>query len=203
MPRVHVRPLERQDAGAAAAVHAEAFPSFFLSSLGERFLRQLYLAFAQAEDVVAVVVEVDGRLAGAAAGPLQPAGFFRRLAMRRTLQFAIAALPAVLRRPSIGRKVVGGLRYRGPDTDTDGALLSTICVSPSARSAGVGSALLEAWCRAAVAAGATRAFLTTDLEGNSQANAFYLRNGWQVHGTHVADGARAMNVYSADLDTVT
>jgi ribosomal protein S18 acetylase RimI-like enzyme len=203
MSDVRIRPLERQDSAAAAAVHVAAFPSFFLSSLGERFLRELYVAFAEEDDVVAVIVEIDGRLAGAAAGPLQPAGFFRRLALRRFLPFAIAALPAVMRRPSIGKKVLGGLGYRGPETDAAGALLSTICVSPTARSAGVGSALLGAWCQAAVAAGATRAFLTTDREENSQANAFYVRNGWKVHGTLVADGARVMNVYRTDLASVT
>ena len=42
---ITIRRLRAEDLGPVAKLHRESFPSFFLSELGERFLREFYRGF--------------------------------------------------------------------------------------------------------------------------------------------------------------
>ena len=119
-----------------------------------------------------------------AVGTTQPGGFYGRLVKRQLLSFAAAAASSVVRRPWILPRLVRAVRYRGGvPVPVSGALLSSICVSPAAQGAGVGSAVLVEWLRRVAAAGVGAAYLTTDAVGNDDVNRFYSRHGWWLAGT--------------------
>jgi ribosomal protein S18 acetylase RimI-like enzyme len=198
--RVITRPLTLADVPAAVKVHLAAFPSFFLSFLGPRFLRLLYSEFATDPACVALVAEADGRVAGAVAGPLQPAGYFSRLVKRRWFAFALASSGAVLRKPLIIPRLFRALFYRGEaPTGKSRALLSTIAVDPAVQGAGIGRKLVAAWLAEVQSRGASGAYLTTDAEGNDAVNRFYQQLGWQLEHTWLTPEGRRMNRYVQDF----
>ena len=126
-------------------------------------------------------------------------GFYGRLVKRQMLRFAAAAASSVARRPWILPRLVRAVRYRGGvPVPVSGALLSSICVSPAAQGAGVGSAVLVEWLRRVAATGVGAAYLTTDAVGNDDVNRFYSRHGWWLAGTFTTAEGRAMNCYRID-----
>src|SRR3954464_104743 len=97
---ITIRPMSGDDVEAVTAVHLAAFPDFFLSFLGARFLRQLYRAVLADEEGMAFVAADGDRVIGFVAGS-GSAGFYRRAARRRWLRFGWASLGALMRKPSI------------------------------------------------------------------------------------------------------
>ncbi|MCK6095142.1 GNAT family N-acetyltransferase [Micrococcus sp. EYE_162] len=195
--------LRRRHIPQVAALHRAAFPDFFLSQLGEGFLREFYAGFLEDPDAVTAVVEDGaGHVVAAAVGSTSPAGFFRRLLRRRWAGFAYQSAKAALRAPRRAPRLLRAVGYRGgaPGVDDpDGALLSSVFVAPGRQGAGVGRLVLEGWTRRASGLGADRAFLTTDASGNDAVNAFYQRAGWSLDTTYTTPEGRPMNRYITDL----
>ncbi|UUZ61044.1 GNAT family N-acetyltransferase [Nocardioides sp. B-3] len=197
-----MRRLQAGDVEEAARLHRASFPGFFLSSPGERFLREFYRGFLSDETAVtAVARDTSGRLQGVAVGTTQPSGFFSRLLRRRFLGFAPASALAVVRRPSELARLVRGVAYRGGGVG-EGALLSSICVAPGDRGAGTGARLMVAWTSEAVRLGATAAHLTTDAVDNDLVRGFYARQGWRATEEFVSAEGRPMIVYAIALGGV-
>ena len=197
-----IAPLEAGDVEAIAALHKRAFPTFFLSSLGERFLVQFYRGFLSDPTAVTVVARsVDGVPVGAVVGTTEPSGFFLRLLRRRWLGFALASAAAVLRRPAAAPRLLNAVRYRGEaGSRVEGALLSSVCVDPGLQGQGVGRDLLAAWEGRAAQQGASAAYLTTDADDNDAVNAFYRARGWHLADTFATAQGRRMNRYEKRLD---
>nr|WP_232523432.1 glycosyltransferase family 4 protein [Nocardioides sp. MAH-18] len=196
---LQVRGMRAGDVRAAAALHRRAFPSFFLSALGEPFLREFYRGFLDDDTAVtAVVADAGGDLLGIVVGTTAPAGFFGRLLRRQLVGFAIASARAALRRPSSVVRLVRGVLYRGEESG-EGALLSSICVDPAAQGRGVGGLLLGRWTEEASSRGATAAHLSTDADRNAEVNRFYRSHGWELRHEHTTREGRRMNVYQRSL----
>lgn len=196
MTSVTTGPLRPSDVAELARIHREAFPTFFLSSLGEPFLRQFYAGFVGDAETVAIVLRDarDGRPIGAAVGPLEPAGFFSRLLRRRLIQFALAGARSAVHSPRTVPRLLRGILYRGHSSSAPGALLSSICVSPAVSGSGCGSALLRAWQEEVVSRGVSAAHLTTDADDNDGVNAFYDARGWVIRDTYITPEGRRMHL---------
>lgn len=191
-------PLKSEHLEPVVEIHLAAFPGFFLTFLGPRFLKTFYGSFIGEKTALAWVV-LDGQsraILGAAFGTTAPDGFFKRLALRRWPAFAGAAFSAFLKKPSIGRRLFRALSYRGDSPARPGlALLSSVAVSPCAQGKGVGKALLDRWTDEAENRGCPGAYLTTDAEGNDAVNRFYLRSGWTAEASFVTPEGRKMKRY--------
>jgi ribosomal protein S18 acetylase RimI-like enzyme len=201
MTDLHISPLAASDAEELARLHREAFPSFFLSSLGVPFLRQFYGGFAEDSSAVALVArDSSGRAVGAVVGTVEPSGYFSRLLRSRLLPFGVAAARAVLRNPRAASRLVRAVAYRGTEAaPSAGALLSSICVAPTYQGTGAGRLLLGDWERAVVERGTMAAHLTTDADANDGVNAFYQAAGWRLHDTFRTREGRLMNTYTKHL----
>ncbi|MEO8094452.1 MAG: GNAT family N-acetyltransferase [Pseudolysinimonas sp.] len=201
MSTTHVDAMRVDDVEPLARLHRQAFPDFFLSTLGEPFLRQFYQGFLGDPAAVTVVLrDAEGMPCGSVVGTTEPAGFFGRLVRRRWAGFALAGARAVLSQPGATPRLVRALRYRGDAPhDAVGALLSSICLDPSLQGSGEGGRLVAAWEAAAASSGARSAFLTTDADHNEAVNRFYSRHGWLLHGTYSTREGRQMNRYMKEL----
>lgn len=204
-PAVLVRQAAAADLEQIVAVHAAAFPEFFLTSLGPAFLRAYYRAVLDFDAGCVLVAELGGRVAGFVAGFAEPCRFYA-VFRRRPLTFASAILAGLLRRPwLIGHIVgrVGSVLHRGRDVRQHPAAdtaceLSSLAVDPRARRRGIGRRLVAAFVAEARGRGLDVVRLTTDARGNDPVNAFYAGLGFQL-ASRCTGSSRPMNEYELPL----
>lgn len=192
-----ISPMILGDVPEVVDVHMKAFPAFFLTALGPAFLREYYSGILVDASGIAFVARDDsGRPAGFVAGASESQGFYRRLLARSWWRFGLAALPSVLRRPSIARRVLRGITYPGTQSAALGTSgLFSIGVSPTVRGRGLGRALVEAFASEAARRGADEVRLTTDATKNDAVNSFYLSIGFSVARSYSTPEGRVMNEY--------
>jgi ribosomal protein S18 acetylase RimI-like enzyme len=191
-----------QDLEEVADLHLEAFPGFFLSSLGKGFLMELYSGFLSHPSGIFIVARQRGRIRGFAAGTTEPAKFFRELRRQRVAAFLVKALPAVVRNPlPVCRKLLYAARYRGevPTRVSTGALLSSIGIAKTAMGTGVASALISAFEKEVLKRGMASVYLTTDVHDNARVNAFYAKHGYEILDRFQQSGRRDMYRYRKNL----
>ena len=193
---INLRQMERTDAAAASEIHLRAFPGFFLSLLGQRFMRQYYREICIDPDGVAMVAEVDDRIGGLVVGAGNPRGFYRRLFRRRGLLFGFLALPAIFRRPWITGRILRGRSHAENQLDDSGTFgLFSLAVDPCYSGLRLGSLLVNAFAAVVRQRGGASICLTTDRDGNQKVNEFYLRNGFALTGQFCTPEGRWMNEY--------
>lgn len=193
---------DERDIDAVTQVHLAAFPGFFLTSLGGKFLGEMYRGFLMHPSGIFLVAEEAGRVMGFAAGTSAPASFFTELRRRRFLSFLFYACPALLRSPKVVlQKLIKAVFYRGdkPSGLKGGALLSSIGVHPDVLGKSVGQELLNGFEREALLRGQNFVYLTTDEVGNDRVNAFYKKNGYFVESSFSQHAGRAMLRYVKNI----
>lgn len=195
------RPLHRSDAPAAARLHYRAFPGFFLSSLGPRFLAQLYRGYASDPTSFGTVATKGDVLVGVYVGTTDPRGFYGRLLRRRLGGFAITSALAALHHPTSIPRLLRAVGYRGdgPAQKPNYALLASICVDPASRGLGVGKQLLRDFAETAAKLGAPGAYLQTDAVNNDAVNRLYQASGWELADSYTTPEGRHMNRYEIEL----
>lgn len=189
------------DSGRVAQTHLASFPGFFLSELGPGFLKLYYRVVCADQSGIALVAEGgNGCLTGFVAGTSNPRGFYSRLLKRRWLSFALAAMPAVLKKPAVIPRLLGALRHPGQSPEGgEVAGLYSIGVDPHAQQQGTGKMMLEEFLKEAKSRGCRKVFLTTDRDGNDRVNFFYLKNGFTLKKSFETAQGRAMNEYWKDI----
>jgi ribosomal protein S18 acetylase RimI-like enzyme len=197
---VTIRPMLESDVEAVVDIHLRTFPGFFLSFLGHRFLALLYRSIRAAPEGVALVAAGKGGIQGFAAGVTSQESFYRRLVRRHWWRFAMSALGAAIRRPSVIPRLFRALR-RPSETrqSAAAATLMSIGVSPESEGRGIGGLMIESFCREMATRGVTDICLTTDRDGNARANRFYERHGFHVSNSLVTPEGRAMIEYARTL----
>lgn len=196
--QVIVRPGAIDDLPQTVEVHKAAFPNSFLTSVGDRFLHELYLGFLHDESSIYLVAEENGRLLGLAVGTTKPRDFFKRLLLRRWFAFLSAGFAGLLRNPvRVGKRFLFALIYRGetPPQLHGAALLSSIGVLPACGGRGIGALLVERFCQEAALRGSPSVYLLTDSGGNDAVNRFYLKCGFSLDGRVERQERRIMNRY--------
>lgn len=195
---MRIRQATSEDVIAVAEVHVTAFPKFFLTTMGRRFLRELYSGFLNHSSGILLVAEEAGAVVGFVAGTSSPNIFFPAIRKRRGLYFLVSALPALFRNPIVvARKLYSAVFYRGdsPVNLENGALLSSIAVVPEALGKGVGRDLLEQFELEMCSRSAGFVYLTTDQVGNDRVNAFYRKCGYHEDSRFFQQARRAMLRY--------
>lgn len=192
------------------AVHQAAFASFFLTSLGPRFLTRLYRGYLDHPSGLLLVGgdpstpdgTVDGdRITGFVAGTTEPAAFYRWLRRSSGPSLAVAAAPALARRPLVvGRRLVSAGRYRGesPGEIAGAALLASLAVDPATSGRGLGGRLVEAFTARAHEAGHDLTYCSTDAADNDRVLAFYRKLGFREAQRIRRSGGREMAILIRD-----
>jgi ribosomal protein S18 acetylase RimI-like enzyme len=199
-PRVVCAQLAHLDS--IVTIHMKAFRGFFLESLGERFLKELYLGFLLERSEICLVAIDCRRVVGFVAGTSEPDQFFLRLLRSRWPAFLFAGLVALLLRPlRVGSKFLYVLRYRG-ERAVDvphAALLSSIGVARGETGKGIGGMLLSSFCDEVRVRGVPVVFLTADRDRNDAVNRLYRSNGFTWHSSFLKKPCRWMNLYTRSL----
>lgn len=189
-------------------LHIAAFPGFFLTSLGPRFLSVLYKNYLSSSACICLIARnaegVNADPVGVAVAIVNPSSFYKGLLRTQGIKFFFCAIPSLLRNPgTVIKKLASALFYKGDaskEVDTSNAvLLSTISVSPDAQGLGVGRDLLEGVEQFSNQSKFDFIYLTTDRDGNEAVNTFYLKNGYALDAVLSKSGNRFMNRYIKKL----
>jgi ribosomal protein S18 acetylase RimI-like enzyme len=195
-----VRPMTAADIGRVTEIHLAAFPRFFLSFLGPRFLRLLYRSILEDSSGVALVAAENDAVIGFVAGVKQQRGFYQRLVSQHAVEFALASSIAAVRKPSIIPRLFRALkRPEESGHAASPASLMSLGVHPDHHGRSAGAALVSRFCDHLKSGGAATVSLTTDRDDNDDVNRFYQRSGFRVVRQYTTPEGRAMNEYLRDL----
>lgn len=197
---IGIRPMLKEHLTEVAKVHTVAFKGFFLTLMGESFLRHYYNSVLDYQMSIALVaVDSNSRIVGLAVGFKDPTGFYRHFR-----QYRVRMLPAMaiglFRRPWLMLKILrnAGRVSKDGDQDTGRIVeLASICAILSKHH--VGTSLLEAFMLRAQEMGAGEVSLTTDEQDNLAVRAFYERHGFMEQGREER-GRRVLVSYSIYFD---
>jgi colanic acid biosynthesis glycosyl transferase WcaI len=194
--------LSSEHIPSAVEIHLQAFPEFFLTFLGPRFLREFYRSFLDDSTGVGFVACTPaGEVVGVIVGPYQPKGYFKRLLRRRWWAFSLASVNAIVKDITCVSRIARAVFYRGDfSPGPPRALLSSIAILPAVQGRGLGKSLLHAWLMDVRRRGAAGCYLTTDARANDGVNLFYQRQGWRLASSFTTPEQREMNRYVFDFE---
>lgn len=196
-----IREMIATDVTAVVAIHMASFPGFFLTSLGQRFLKTYYGSVLELEERIAFVKYSEaGNLQGFVVGSANPRGFYTRLLKKRWYRFALASVAPALKNPMIIFRLLRALSYPS-ETPTGEKMcgLYSICVDPLIQSHGIGRQLVECFLHEAQRRNCREVFLTTDKLNNQIVNNFYQSLGFEVAKVYVTPEGRQMYFYIKQL----
>jgi ribosomal protein S18 acetylase RimI-like enzyme len=195
--------MNSDDVESVVRVHLESFPGFFLSFLGQRFLRLYYLGVCNAvESIAFVYLNARGEVVGFVAGTANPRGFYSRLLRRYWLRFATASLTAIFRRPQTIVRIARAFFHPSQNPHgNDVAGLYSIAVLPRLQGNGVGKQLVVRFLEEAGRRGCAKVVLSTDRDNNDGVNSFYRNLGFAVRRHYETPEGRKMNEYWMDVKT--
>ena len=194
-----------------AYLHCQAFPDFFLTQLGEPFLRTLYEGYLDDPNSGIIVAEDSQSLLGFIAYSNDYPEFYKRLINGKIVQFAWCSFLAVLRHPMFTKRILGAFKKSESVKKTEKYVeLASICVKPSIEGRGVGSALIDYLKTKVDFNEYAYINLETDAVNNERAIGFYERNGFAFSGDYITPEGRKMNEYrysdsekrKADIDLI-
>ena len=180
---IEIRKAKTSDVDSIVAIHNQAFPDFFLTTLGNRFLRLYYTCMCNCKDALTLCAIDEGTLVGFSSTALKSEGFNTKLIKHNSVIFVMEAIKLLFTKPTALVRLVKNFTKKSSDMEDNGdyAELFSIGVSPLCQGKGVGSLLLSSNERMIrEMGGVKRLSLTTDKNNNESAIAFYQRNGYKI-----------------------
>jgi len=195
-----IRPARTSDLPGIVSLHQRAFRSSFLTQLGNRFLGCYYALVLGYPGGILIVRDGSEGLEGFACGFVEPERFYRRMSQNKW-RFSLPVLAAVVRHPSLARRIAQGIQRVEKHVDKNIARsceLSSVAVSPESRGRGVGPSLVSAFLLQARFRRADQVYLDTDAD-NGPANLLYHNAGFHLCRRFQRYEGRWMNEYVIDL----
>jgi ribosomal protein S18 acetylase RimI-like enzyme len=193
-----IRHATKQDICGVVNVHIQAFPGFFLTSFGSKFLRLMYHWFLDNPSSVFLVSDQAGSINGFAVG----LKIGQRLDLAKALSLMLKILPAILMNLFKNPKMIilrvarTLLRRQGITLfPTPGFLLKSIGVLQSERGNGLARRILAGFENELKIKGEICVYLTTDAVKNDRAVGFYKRAGYQIIQEFKQHNHRLMYVF--------
>jgi ribosomal protein S18 acetylase RimI-like enzyme len=182
-------------------IHKYAFPDFFLTSLGIKFLNDYYKATLKNENTIAICsLDEHGIINGFAVGSLISKGYHKNLFIKNFGIFSYRAVILLFTKPLAILRLANNLDKR-PNINDDGnyAELLSIGILPELKGSGIGNELLLNFEKEVIARGAKKLALTTDSENNDRVVSFYKKNGYEIFYSFITYPSRKMFKMIKDL----
>ena len=171
-----------QDVNRIVAVHLDAFKDFFLSSLGERFLRLYYRSFIDSKQGIVLCAKDDNKVVGFSACSYVCNGFNTSLVKDNLLKYMVESVVLLFTKPLALIRLAKNMTKESPEAQQFAgggyAELYSIAVSPSCQGKGIGKALLSA-IEDDVRNHNNQISLTTDYNNNEKTIGFYHTSGYE------------------------
>jgi GNAT superfamily N-acetyltransferase len=183
-----ITPLRLEHVDRVARLHCATLTGL-LTRLGVQSARAFYQGCTKSDVAVGLVDVVDGVLRGFVLGSLNPDRLNSVALRRNPFGTLVSVVTGVVTHPSSTMLLLESVRR--PEEalyDRQAPSLVYLAVTPEARRAGVGRALVDAFSERMRAAGAAHYDLSVD-EDNAPAIAFYERLGFKAIGSYREFGA--------------
>ncbi|MBN2582450.1 MAG: GNAT family N-acetyltransferase [Planctomycetes bacterium] len=193
----HILPMGPDHAVQVAALHRDGIHTGFLSTLGPRFLTQLYAAIPSTQCGFGYVAVRQGRVVGFIACGERLGGIYKQALRARGMRMAWAMVPRVFR-PSVFKRVLETLVLPARMEDTfPAAEVLSIVAAPEARGSGVAADLMrrafDEFRRRGIPHVKVQVFA-----GNAAAKRFYEKCGFVLAGQK-QHHENMLDVYVIDL----
>lgn len=191
---MEIRVADIKDLNQIVALHIQAFPNFFLTAMGNSFVKEYYKAVLEFSENISLVAIQDEKILGFVVGFGNPVAFYHFYNARRLRLIPIIIL-ALIKRPQLFQRILLNFQrissVQGLKSDVE---LSSIGVDSSMTKTGIGKSLIKYFLQLARERGYRSVYLTTDAEKNDSVNSFYIKQGFTLEQTFVR-GNRKMNQY--------
>ena len=191
------RLANRNDLKIIIDIHIKAFPEFFLTKLGPKFLYKYYNLILNYDKKIFIVAEEDAYPIGFAAGFLQPSNFYVYVRKHKNI-LLFALIPVIFRNIFLIPRIISNFRSTKKKEQKNKVIkceLASIAVNPEYAGQGLGKKLVKAFIEVSQKQNADAICLTTDANNNEAVNNFYLSLGFSLYRTFISPGNRSMNEY--------
>jgi ribosomal protein S18 acetylase RimI-like enzyme len=193
------------DLESVTGIHLSSFPNFFLTQLGEKFVREYYRIVLRYPNAIFLVARKQFDTVGFITGFKNPKlfyGFYKS----HFFKLAFLAFISISKKPSLVlpvlRKVHSLYTNRIDMTITyDDIEISSIAVHPRWQKGGIGSALMKRFISISCQMNASSVYLLTDKHNNVDTNNFYIKHGMTCDA-FLKVSSRNMNVYRLNLKRI-
>ena len=179
---ITIRKATINDVADIVVIHEQAFPDFFLTTLGRRFLCLYYKCMCNCEDAITLCALEEGEVIGFATSSYYSRGFNTALIKKNLFKFGLMGVELLFTKPKAILRLAKNLdkKVKGNATVDDGeyAELYSIAVKPGNQGSGIGKKLLIA-TEEDVARHNSKISLTTDYYNNEKTIGFYHSLGYQ------------------------
>lgn len=174
-----LRKARKFDVNTLAKIHFLELNSDFLPSLGERFLRLLYLNLLQSKNTCIFINYINNDEQGFAVGTKDFNKVFMIIIMRNFIKYVFLILPQIIKKPKILKNIFDTMFYtKKAEFDAPRAELIVIAVSKKYHRKGIGRQLIFAIERNFLRQGIKEYKVSVNAK-NSIANSFYLSLGFK------------------------
>ena len=198
--KIEIRRLTPAEAYPIAALHYRAFKGFFLTSLGEPFLRGFYKALLRHKNGIGFGAFLGNDLVGFAIGTQQNTGFYSAILKTNGLGLLVKALPKLIAQPQGVFRLIKSFGSKVAPAYQNVPMLLSICVDQTKESKGIGKNVLVAFEKELIKLAHDCLILSTDTHDNFYANQFYHKNNYTFVKSFF-QGKREMNLYYKKLIT--
>lgn len=182
------------------SIHLDTFQGFFLTFMGRGFLNLMYRSYAEYYESGILVAFENNEPIGFLAYSGDLSGLYKHMIKKRLIPFAWYSLGAFFRKPTVFMRLLRAFSKSGEAKRAEKYVeLASIGVSPSVKSKGVGSGLIDALKASVDFNKYAYITLETDMENNEAANNFYKKNGFVVERKFETAEGRKMFEYRWSL----
>jgi ribosomal protein S18 acetylase RimI-like enzyme len=191
---MEVKKVPKEDIHQVVKVHKASFKGFFLTELGDHFLKVYYDCVRRDARGVLLGFYENEELYGFAAATLMSKGFNKHLVKANIFQFSIIGIRLLFTRIPALIRLYNNFTKTDSTVDDSGeyAELLSIGVSEKKQGQGIGKKLLTA-LENEIIAKASRLSLTTDYYNNEKTINFYNGLGYTIYYDFVAYPNRKMH----------
>ena len=174
--------IEHEDVEKLVDIHMRTFEGFFLTSLGEGFLKVFYKSCLRYKGTIGVGIYDDNHsLIGFAVGNEYSKGYYKNIILSNFFPFLMIGFKVILTRPkSIIRLIKNLDKIDNKKDDGKYAELVSIGIDPSDKGKGYGAHLIQQFELVVKERNQKKLCLTTDFDNNDKVIEFYKRSGYKI-----------------------
>lgn len=184
MEDVIIKKAQLSDVNGIVTIHQQAFKDFFLTSLGEKFLKLYYSTFIKSGEGCVCCAIQNNEVVGFSACSYISRGFNTSLIKKNFVRFGFEAMRLLFCKPKALVRLAKNMNKESKDATIEDngeyAELYSIAVSPSCQGGGYGRKLLIT-TEEDVKQHNSKVSLTTDFYNNDKTLAFYRALGYEEY----------------------